>query len=43
MHYMDYQLLTDEYDLINSQKGWVEKRNLLSDNLRKTIIESSRE
>jgi hypothetical protein len=40
---MDYQLMTDVYDLINSQKGWGEKRNLLSDNLRKTIVESSRE
>jgi len=43
MDYMDYQLMTDEYDLKNSQKGWGEKRNLLSDNLGKTILESSRE
>jgi hypothetical protein len=35
--------ITDVYDLINSQKGWGDKRNLLSDNLQKTIVESSRE
>jgi hypothetical protein len=40
---MDYQLMTDGYDLINSQKGWGEKRNLMSDNLQKTILESSGE
>jgi hypothetical protein len=40
---MDYQLMTDVYDVIISQKGWGEKRNLLSDNLQKTILESSRE
>jgi hypothetical protein len=40
---MDYQLMTDVYDLINSQKGWGEKTNLLTDNLQKTILENSRE
>jgi hypothetical protein len=24
---MDYQLMTDVYDLINSQNGWREKKN----------------
>jgi hypothetical protein len=35
--------ITDVYDLINSQKGSGDKRNLLSDNLQKTTLESSRE
>jgi uncharacterized protein (DUF608 family) len=38
MDYMDYQLMTDVYDLINSQKDWGEKRNLLSDNLPKNHL-----
>jgi hypothetical protein len=31
---IDYQLMTDVCGLINSQKDWGEKRNLLSDNLQ---------
>jgi hypothetical protein len=31
---LDYQHMTDVYDLINSKNGSGEKRNLLSDNLQ---------